>query len=168
MKMCLVTHQKAIRQVWIFSQYSLNLTTQLQVYLYAPTTQISLSSQPEWVKSQGQNAGSAVHSCQASHSSWCLRANRLGLRPTDANTRAVFSGVLSENSRPGGFLQVTEPSSLHCIHGLYLEMGLPVDSGHTKSAPGLCNWPRSNKDFHSTHAHTHTHSTHAHTHARVL
>ena len=69
----------------------------------------------EWRVKVIHNAGSAVHSCQTSDSSWCLRANRLGLRPTDANTRAVFSGVRSENSRPGGFLQVTEPSSRHCL-----------------------------------------------------
>jgi hypothetical protein len=41
----------------------------------------------------------------------CLGADRLGLRPTDANTRAIFSGVRTEDGRAGGFLHETEPSS---------------------------------------------------------
>jgi len=45
----------------------------------------------------------------------CLRADRLGLRLTDASTRTMLSGVRSEDGRPGGFLHVTEPSSRHCL-----------------------------------------------------
>jgi len=45
----------------------------------------------------------------------CLRADRLGLRLTDASTRAKLSGVRNEDGRPGGFLHVTEPSSRHCL-----------------------------------------------------
>jgi hypothetical protein len=33
----------------------------------------------------------------------CVRADRLGLRLTDANTRAMLSGVRTEDGRPGGF-----------------------------------------------------------------
>ena len=45
----------------------------------------------------------------------CLRADRLGLRLTDASTRAVLSGLGTEDGRPGGFLHVTEPSPRHCL-----------------------------------------------------
>ena len=45
----------------------------------------------------------------------CLRADRLGLWLTDASTRAMLSGVRTENSQPGGFLHVTEPSSCQCL-----------------------------------------------------
>ena len=33
MKMCLITHQKFVQQVWIFSQYFHRLTTKLQAHL---------------------------------------------------------------------------------------------------------------------------------------
>jgi hypothetical protein len=39
----------------------------------------------------------------------CVRADHLGLRLTDASTRAKLSGVRTEDGRPGGFLHVTEP-----------------------------------------------------------
>ena len=62
----------------------------------------------------GQYAGSAEHSCQTCLTPGaCKLADRLGLRPTDANTRAKFSGVRTEGGRPGGFLHATEPSSRH-------------------------------------------------------
>ena len=45
----------------------------------------------------------------------CLRADLIGLRLTDASTRALLSGVQTEDGRPGGFLHVTAPSSSHCL-----------------------------------------------------
>ena len=45
----------------------------------------------------------------------CLCADHLGLRLTDASTRAMLSGVRTEDGRPGGFLHMTEPSSRHCL-----------------------------------------------------
>jgi len=39
----------------------------------------------------------------------------LGPRPTDANIRAVFSGVRTEDGRSDGLLHATEPSLLHCL-----------------------------------------------------
>jgi len=40
----------------------------------------------------------------------CVRADHLGLRLTVASTRAMLSGVRTEDGRPRGFLHVTEPS----------------------------------------------------------
>jgi hypothetical protein len=42
----------------------------------------------------------------------CLRTDLLGLWSTDANIQKIFSCVRNEQGRPGGFLQVTEHSSL--------------------------------------------------------
>ena len=39
----------------------------------------------------------------------------LGLRLTDASTRAMFSGGWTEDGQPGGFLHVIELSSRHCL-----------------------------------------------------
>jgi hypothetical protein len=39
MKMCLITHQKVVQQVWIINQYSLKLMIKLQVYLFVLITQ---------------------------------------------------------------------------------------------------------------------------------
>jgi hypothetical protein len=42
----------------------------------------------------------------------------------------MLSGLRTEDGRPGGFLDVTEPpyATALPIDGLHLEMGLPVDS----------------------------------------
>ena len=95
------------------------------------------------------------------HAWACLLANRHGLRSTNANTRAVFSGVRTQEGRPGGFY--TRQSLLHAtalhIDRLHLEMGLNVDSFHGEIQAGcLFNGSRPNKQFHSTHTHTHTHT----------
>jgi len=51
----------------------------------------------------------------------------------DANTWALFSGVQTEDSLPGGFVHVTEPCSCHCVTtNCILELGLPVDAVHGK------------------------------------
>jgi hypothetical protein len=64
-----------------------------------------------WVKTRvtTQDAPYTRNACT------CLRADRLGLRLTDASTRAMLSGVRTEDGRPGGFLHVTEPSSRYCL-----------------------------------------------------
>jgi hypothetical protein len=53
----------------------------------------------------------------------CLGAERLGLRQTDQNTPAIFSGARTEDGRPGGFLHETEPSSHHCLTHRQIESG---------------------------------------------
>jgi hypothetical protein len=59
----------------------------------------------------------------------CSLAGCLGLRPMDAKSRALLSGVRTEDGRPGCLF--TRDSLLHAtalsIDGLLLEMGLPVD-----------------------------------------
>ena len=53
----------------------------------------------------------------------CVHADRLGLRLTDASTRAMLSRVRTEDGRPGGFLHVTGPSSRHCLTHRRIEFG---------------------------------------------
>ena len=48
------------------------------------------------------------------HAWTCSLTDLLGMRPTDAGTRAMFWGVRTEGGRPGGFLHATFPSSRHC------------------------------------------------------
>ena len=73
----------------------------------------------------------------------CFLADCLGLRPTDANTRAMFSGVRTENGRKGGFIFATEPSSRHCLthRRIALEMWLHVDSVHGQTPASLSPRP---------------------------
>jgi hypothetical protein len=52
MKMCLITHQKVVQQVWIISQHSLKLMTKLQVYFFVLITQRMHNLQLVWVKIQ--------------------------------------------------------------------------------------------------------------------
>ena len=49
-KMCLIDHQKIVRQVCIFSEYSVKMTTKLQAYLSVPINQSMHSSQSVLVK----------------------------------------------------------------------------------------------------------------------
>ena len=65
-----------------------------------------------WWKIQGQKF--TDHLCVTLQRD-CVRTDRLGLRLTDTSTRAMLSGVRTEDGRPGGFLHVTEPSSRHCL-----------------------------------------------------
>ena len=64
----------------------------------------------------GHYVGCAVHSYQT-----CLRLERAYVQIAsdcgwqDVSTRAMLSGVRTEDGRPGGFLHVTEPSSGHCL-----------------------------------------------------
>jgi len=67
MKMWLNSHQKVVRQVWIFSPYALKLTTKLQAYLFVPFIQRTYNLQFVWVK---------IH-----------------VTMHDANTQAEFLGV---------------------------------------------------------------------------
>jgi hypothetical protein len=52
MKMRLIDYQKVVRLVWIFVQYSLKLTTKLQVYLFVPISPRMHNLQIVWVKIQ--------------------------------------------------------------------------------------------------------------------
>ena len=82
----------------------------------------------------------------------CLHADHLGLRLTDASTWAILSGVQTEDDRPGGFFHLTEPSSRHCLTmDCIWRWGFLLIPFTAKSALSLCNWPRPNKQFHSTH-----------------
>ena len=88
----------------------------------------------------------------------CLRADRLGLRLTDASTQAM-SGVRTEVSQPGGILHVTEPSSHHCLT-------------HRRTAFGdgafcwFCSWW--NPRWVSVIDHVQINSSTAHTHVLLL
>ena len=53
----------------------------------------------------------------------CLHADRLRLRLMDASTWAMLSGAQTDDGRPGGFLHVTEPSSLHCLTHRWIVFG---------------------------------------------
>ena len=50
--MCLITHQKFVRQVWIFSRYTHKLTTKLQAQVSVPITSSMHYLQFVWVKTQ--------------------------------------------------------------------------------------------------------------------
>ena len=67
------------------------------------------------------------------HAFACLLAGRPGLRPTEANTRVMFSGVRTEDGKVTFY---TRQSLLHAttllIDGLQLERELHVDSFHDK------------------------------------
>jgi len=62
MKICLIAYHKVVRYVWIFSQYSVKLTTKLQAYLFV--TQRMHSLQFVWEKITGHYEGTALHCCQ--------------------------------------------------------------------------------------------------------
>jgi len=110
MKMHLITHQKFVRQVWIFSQYSHKLMTKLQVQLcpdYLKHALLAICMGEDL----GHYAGCAIHSYQT-----CVRLERAYMQiASDASTWAMLSGVRTEDGRPSGFLHVTELSSRHCL-----------------------------------------------------
>ena len=68
-----------------------------------------------WVKTRSLSRMSRTLLSDMRKAWVCLRADRLGLRLTDASTRAMLSGVRTEDGRPGSFLHVREPSSRHCL-----------------------------------------------------
>jgi hypothetical protein len=119
MKICLIGHQQVVRQVWIFSLCSLKLITKFQANLFVPITQRMHSLQSVWTKIQMRlTLLSDVPNARP-----CLRADRLGVRPTFANTRAMFSGVRSEG-RPtrwpstrgrGFFTPLSYPSTVSFV-----------------------------------------------------
>jgi len=104
--MGLISHQKVVRQVWIFSQCSLKLATKLQAYLFVPINQRMHSSQSVWAKIQVCE----THLSDMPNTWTCWRADRLGLRPRIGNTWAIFWGVRTVDGRPGGLLHATEPA----------------------------------------------------------
>ena len=70
MKMCLINHQKFVRQVWVFSHYSHKLTTELQAHLcpdYLKHALLEICMGED----SGHYAGCAVHSYQT-----CVRLER--------------------------------------------------------------------------------------------
>ena len=70
MKMCLITHQKVVQQIWIISQYSLKMMTKLQAYLcpyYSKNAKFAICMGED----SGHYAGCALHSCQT-----CLSLER--------------------------------------------------------------------------------------------
>jgi hypothetical protein len=72
-----------------------------------------------WWKIRGQKF--IDHLCVTLRRDW-VRADRLGLRLTAASNRAMFSGVRTDDCRPGGYLHVTEPSR-HCQTHRWIAFG---------------------------------------------
>jgi hypothetical protein len=76
----------------------------------------------------GHYAGCAQHSCQT----WLMLglANCLGLQPKEANIRAMFSGVPTEDGQPGDFYtwQSLSHTTALPINIPRLEVGIHVDS----------------------------------------
>jgi hypothetical protein len=71
MKMCLFAHQKVVRQVWIFRQYSMKMTTKLWAYLFVPITQKNVHLAVCMVSDSSHCARCAAHFCQT-----CLTLER--------------------------------------------------------------------------------------------
>ena len=122
-KMCLITHQKFVRQ----SGFSVNIPTNWRQNCKC----ISLS----WLLKACTTCnlyGWRLRSLCRMHrtllsdmrKAWaCLRADRLRQQLMDASTRALLSGVRTEGSRPVGFLHVTDPSSRHCLTHRWITFG---------------------------------------------
>ena len=111
-------------------------------------------------ENSGNYAGCTQHSCQT-----CLMlgfANRLGLRPKEANTWAMFSGVPTEDGQPGGFYtwQSLSHTTALPINRLYLEMGLHVDSFHSEIHAESVQWNRPHQQIHSTNIFSNSPSLH--------
>jgi hypothetical protein len=131
MKMCLFAHQKVVRrQVLILSQYSMKMTTKLWVYLFVPITQRMHNLQFVWVKIRSLCRMYRTLLQDTPHAWSSLRADRLRLRPTDANT-----GVC-ELRTADQMVFYTSQGLLHStalpIDKLHVEMWLHVDSFHGK------------------------------------
>ena len=133
MKMCLITHQKFVRQVWIFSQYSHKLMTKLQGHLSVPITLKHALLAICMGEHSGHYAECAVHCYQT-----CVRFERANVQiPSDCGWRTPALGQCCQVCELRTADQVafyTWQSLLHAtalpIGGLHLEMGLPVDSVH--------------------------------------
>lgn len=151
MKMCLFAHQKVVRrQVLILSQYSMKMTTKLWVYLFVPITQRMHNLQFVWVKIRSLCRMYRTLLQDTPHAWSSLRADRLRLRPTDANT-----GVCE--------LRTADQMVFYTSQGL-LHSTLPYPSTNymwrcgfmsihfmAKFALILYNGRRQNKQFHRKH-----------------
>jgi len=98
-------------------------------------------------------------------------AGRHGLRLMDAKTRALLSGVRTEDGRPRGFLHATVffTPLLYALTDCFLRWGFLSINFMAKSAMCLNYGPRpKKKQFQSTpHTYTHTH-THTHTNTHTF
>jgi hypothetical protein len=138
--------------VWIF-RHSLKLITKFQTYLFVPITQRMHSLQSVRAMIQMRRTLQS----DVPNTRTCLRADRLGVRPTLAYTRAMFADVRSEDSPTmWPFLHAAEPSVRHCsIHRrFHLEMWLPLIQLTANSALNLCRRPCQIKQFHKKKTHT--------------
>jgi hypothetical protein len=72
----------------------------------------------------------------------CLGADRLGLRPTDTNTPAKFSGVELRTADQVALYKRQSPphTTVLPIERLNLEMGHPVDSVHGEIRAVSLQW----------------------------
>ena len=99
-KICLIAYHKVVRQVWIFSQYSVKLTTKSQMYLFVAQRMHSLQFVWEkiYIHMREQPYTSVIHvyacaGCGLYHQHW-----------------AIPSSVGNEDGRPSGCVQVTGSS----------------------------------------------------------
>jgi hypothetical protein len=82
-----------------------------------------------------------------------IHADRLGLRPRDANTWVMFSGRRTKDGRPGGFYtqQTFFTPWPYPLTDCIFKRGFQLFQFTAKSALSLCNGPHPNKEFHSMH-----------------
>ena len=149
-KMCLVTHQ---RVVW---QFSVNIPWNWRQN--CKRTSLSHSINACIVCNLYRRFWSL---CRMHHTllsdmptAWVgIHADCLGLRPMDANTWAMFSGVRTEDGRPGGFYmqQTFFTPWPYLLTDCIWRWGFQKIQFTAKSALSLCNGPHPNKEFHSMH-----------------
>ena len=99
----------------LFGRSGFSVNDKIQAYLFVPITQRMHSLHFVWVKIQVTMQDAPCTPVGHAQLLSVRTCSRLGLRPTDTNTRAMFSRVRTEAGRPGGSLHVTAPSSRHCL-----------------------------------------------------
>jgi len=149
MTMCLFAHQKADRQVWIFSQYYLKRWQNCKrTSLSRSLQECTIGNLYGWrfrlLSRMSQTLLADVPDACA-----FLNADRLGLRLTDASTRAMFWWRPTRwlSTRDRAFFTTPPYPMTDCIW----RWGLMSIHFMAKSTPRLYNGPLQNIQFHSTH-----------------
>ena len=160
MEMRLIAHQKAVRQVWTFWQYSLRQMTKYKhTSLFRSLKECASRSFCGWSFRSRSRMRRALMAGMPS-SGACSLASRLGLWPMDPKTRTLLSGVRTEDGRTSGFLHATVFfTPLPCAStDCFWKWGFLSINFMAKSALCLNHGPRpKRKKSHST-PHTHTRS----------
>jgi hypothetical protein len=134
MTLCFFSHRKVIQQIWIFSQYSLKLMTELEAYSFGPITHRIYSLQLVWVKI---HVTVRVHHMQLLDmpNAWaclCEIASDCGQRMQTLRQCSLVCKLKTiELVSFYAWLNLLCATALP-FDGLHLEMGPPVDSVHTK------------------------------------